>query len=114
MGHSMHNEPTFAITNLHGYAYDLRQTAADTLCPDNTSNIDEYINLNEMINLVKEKCLGFDDQDRPIINETVNEEIFEETSVWITNIGLSKLAGQDLIECAWDNKLNEMIFWKKT
>jgi len=27
------------------------------------------------------------------------------------NVGLAKLASKGLVECAWDNETNEMIFW---
>jgi hypothetical protein len=63
--------------------------------------------------MVHKQCLGFDNNDRPLLDENINEEIFENTVVWIHNVGLAKLAAQDLVECAWDDDTNEMIFWPK-
>jgi hypothetical protein len=103
----------YAIIDLDGYAVQMREAAAKSISSDNDDNLDEYISLKQMTNLVEEFCLGHDDEDRPLLNEETNEQIFEEAAIWIHNVGLAKLAARDLIECAWDNKANEMVFWQK-
>jgi len=108
-------EEVYAITDLNGYTLQIREAAANNLTENGASNddLDSYISIGQMINLVKNKCLGLDDNSRPMLNETVNRQIFEEVSVWIHNVGLAKLAAQDLVECAWDDEINEMVFWHK-
>jgi hypothetical protein len=109
----MKNE-VYAIVDLNGYVSQMREVAADSISENgHTDNLDSYISLDQMIGLVKSKCLGFDDNDYPLLNEEKNQQIFEDIAVWIHNIGLAKLAAQDLVECAWDNELNEMVFWQK-
>ena len=103
----------YAITNLDGYSDEMRKAAANALCEDATDNLDDYISLEQMKGLVEENCVGYDDEDRPLLNEEVNELIFEEATVWINNVGLAKLAGKDLIECAWDDETGDFIFWSK-
>lgn len=103
----------YAITNLEGYATQMRDAAAKSLSENHNDNLDDYISINQIVNLVKNECVGFDDEDRPLLDEDTNEKIFENTAVWIHNVGLAKLAAQDLVECAWDDKTNEMIFWAK-
>ncbi len=105
------NNDLYAITNLEGYVTEMRQAAANSLCSDSNDNLDEYITLHQMINLVKSECVGFDDNDRPLLNENANEKIYEHTVTWIHNVGLAKLAAKDLVQCAWDSINNEMIFW---
>ena len=102
----------YAIIDLSGYVSQMREAAAKTIC-DNTDDVDDYISLDQMIGLVKESCLGFDDEERPLLNEDANETIFDNTVTWIHNVGLAKLAAQDLVECAWSDEDNEMIFWAK-
>ena len=87
--------------------------AAKSLSENHNDNLDEYVSIDQIINLVKNECVGFDDENRPLLDEDTNEKIFENTAVWIHNVGLAKLAAQDLVECAWDDKSNEMIFWAK-
>ena len=108
------SESVYAITDLEGYATKMRTLAAENISPDNNDNLDDYISIKEIISLVKEKCLGFDDNNRPLLDETSNEKIFEDVSVWIHSMGLVKLASKDLIDCAWDDTTNQMIFWPKT
>lgn len=105
------DEELYAITNLDGYANEMRQAAAYSLSSSSEDNLDDYISLDQMINLVKSECVGFDDYDRPLLNEDANEKIYESTVTWIHNVGLAKLAAKDLVQCAWDDKTNEMVFW---
>lgn len=104
------DEELYAITNLEGYAREMREAAANSFS-ESHDDIDTYISLNQMINLVKSECVGFDDEARPLLNETANEKIYESTVTWINNVGLAKLAAEGYVECAWDSKNNEMIFW---
>jgi hypothetical protein len=101
----------YAITDIQGYAAEVRKAAADSLSSDCEDNLDEYINISQMINLVKNECVGFDDNNRPLLNEDANEKIYISTVTWIQNVGLARLAAQNLVECAWDNDSNEMVFW---
>lgn len=103
----------YAITDVEGYATQMREAAAHSICENHTDDIDSYISLSQMINLVKSQCLGFDDEKRPLLDEDTNEKIFEDAAIWIHNVGLAKLAAQDLVECAWDDNVNDMIFWAK-
>jgi len=105
------NNDIYAIVNLEGYAREMRDCAAKSLCDNFDDNLDEYISIAQMINLIKDQCVGFDDNSRPLLNEDTNEKIYESTVSWIHNVGLAKLASKGLIECAWDNKENSMIFW---
>ena len=103
----------YAIIDVDGYVSQMREAAAKSISTENEDNLDQFITLKEVRNLLEEFCLGHDEQDRPLLDEDTNEKIFEETAIWIHNIGLAKLASQDLVECAWDNTTNEMVFWQK-
>lgn len=108
------NEEIYAIVDLNGYVSQMREAAAQSISDNSVNdNLDQYISLDQMIGLVKNHCLGFDDSEHPLLNEESNQKIYEETAIWIHNIGLAKLAAQDLVECAWDDELNEMVFWNK-
>lgn len=108
------SKEVYAIVDLNGYVSQMREVAAQSISENSSEdNLDSYISLDQMVGLVKSHCLGFDDNEYPLLNEEANEKIFEEAATWIHNIGLAKLAAQDLVECAWDDKLNEMVFWQK-
>jgi len=107
-------EELYSINNINGYVSQMREAAANSISENSDEdNLDDYISIDQMIGLVKSNCLGYDDNDYPILNEDHNQKIFEEASVWIHNVALAKLAAQDLVECAWDDELNEMVFWQK-
>jgi hypothetical protein len=101
----------YAITDIEGYVLEMRMAAAQSLVNDIEENLDDFISIGQMINLVKNECVGFDDKSRPLLDEDANERIYENTVIWIHNVGLAKLAAKGLVECAWDEKNNEMVFW---
>lgn len=103
----------YAIIDLDGYVTQIREAAAKSISDSNEDNLDDYISLNQIIGLVNERCKGFDEENRPLLDEATNELVFEDTAIWIHEVGLAKLAAQDLVECAWDDESNEMIFWRK-
>lgn len=108
------NEEVYAITNIEGYVSQMREAAANSISENSSQDdLNDYISIDQMIGLVKSNCIGYDDHNHPLLNEENNQKIFEEASIWIHNVGLAKLAAQDLVECAWDDKLNEMVFWSK-
>lgn len=103
----------YSIVDLSGYAFQMRKAAASSLCDNYSDDLNDYISVDQIIGLVKEECIGFDDQDRPLVNEKINGNIFDKAIIWIHNVGLARLASKNLIECAWDDKMNEMVFWTK-
>jgi hypothetical protein len=104
----------YAITDLDGYATQMRDAAAKSLTDNSCEdNLDDFMSISQLVNLVKSECLGFDDENRPLLDEDINEKIFETTAIWIHNVGLAKLAAKDLVECAWDDECNDMVFWIK-
>lgn len=107
------SQEVYTITDLDGYISQMRTAAAKSLSDSDEDNLDDYISVGQMKNMINNVCLGFDHEDRPLLNEQANEKIFEDTAVWIHNVGLAKLAAQDLVECAWDDESNDMVFWVK-
>ena len=108
------SDQVYAITDIEGYVSQMRQVAAENISENSDQdNLDDYISIGQMIGLVKSNCLGYDDKNRPLLNEKQNEIIFAETTTIIHNVGLAKLAAKDIVECAWDDELNEMVFWHK-
>lgn len=107
------SDEVYAIIDLDGYATQIREAAANSLSDGTEENLDDFISLSQIINMVKTECIGYDNNDRPLLNESVNEKIYEDTAIWIHNVGLAKLAAKDLVECAWDNECNDMVFWIK-
>lgn len=107
------SDEVYAIINLEGYAAQMRSAAAKSLGDDPEDQLDDFISIDQIINMVNDNCLGFDEENRPMLNEDANEKIFEDTAIWIHNVGLAKLAALDLVECAWDSELNDMVFWAK-
>jgi len=101
----------YALTDLQGYAKQLRYAVGESISKNNQENLDDYISIGQIINLVNDHCLGYDEMNRPILDEETNEDIFQEVLSWFHNIALSKLASKGLIECAWDDDKQEMIFW---
>ena len=108
------SDQVYSIYDVNGYVSQMREAAAKSISEKSSNNdLDTYITIDQMIGLVKSNCLGYDENNNPLLNENSNEKIYEDAAVWIHNAGLAKLSANDLVECAWDDKLNEMVFWQK-
>lgn len=103
---------SFIINNLTKLAMSIRKNAALSFSEDYTENLDNFISIGQMEILILNHAIKNDDGSL-ILDEQGYEDIFDETRIWIYNIGLAKLAAEDKVECAWDDESNEMIFWTK-
>jgi hypothetical protein len=104
-------EPLYSITDLENYAIYLRDSAASSFSEDYTENLDDFISVKQVINLIKKRSVGVDDEGNLLINSDAFDDTFDDIRVWLYGVGLAKLSANGTIDCAWDNDLNQMIFW---
>jgi hypothetical protein len=102
----------YLIINLEKYANYMRKKAAFSYCENQTENLEEFITTHQVCGLINELSIGNDESGKLLINENGCEKLLEAIKIRIYNCGLSKLAAAGTLECAWDEKTNEMIFWK--
>ena len=103
----------YSVLDLSAYAEQMRDSAAKSIKENYAENLDDYININQVYAIIYKEAVLLDEESRCVLDEEANERIYDSIRVWIHNTSLSKLAASDLVECAWDNKLNEMVFWTK-
>lgn len=103
------------IMNLEKYAEHIRKSAAQSFAKgeklDEKEDLNEYVTINQVCQMVAENALGMDEESHYLINDDGYEVLLKQIKTRIYNSGLSKLAAKDLIECAWDSKKKTMIFW---
>ena len=101
----------YSILDLDGYADAVRNEAASSYASNYTENIEEFITLEQTKSLVESYSLGTDDDGYNVIDTDTHFDILEDISKWIFNVGLAKLAASNKLECAWDDSVNDMVFW---
>ena len=101
----------YVIDDINGFAYHIRDNVAKSFTETYTENLDEFISIQQIINLVASKSKRKDKEGKFIINENIFNDIFDDIRIWLYEVGLARLAGKNLLECAWDSDANEMIFW---
>lgn len=102
---------TYSIMDLAGYASSIREGAAKSYTETYTENLDEFISIQQIIGLIKNHNVGKDEDGNYLITEDNFNDIFEEVRNILYSVGLARLAAKGLIECAWDDETNDMIFW---
>lgn len=102
---------SYSIIDLAGYAKAMRDGAASSFEKDYTENLDEFITIGQVINMIKKNNLGLDEEGNYLINEDIFEDVFNNIRTWLYEVGLCKLAARGFVDCAWDNDSNEMVFW---
>ena len=101
----------FCILNLEKYADFVRKKAAASFSKNYNNDIDGFMTIAQAVAMVKENSIGTDEEKRYLIDDESYEELFDAMKTRIYNSGLSKLAAMNYLECAWDDKKNEMVFW---
>lgn len=102
-----------AIVNLDKYAAYIRKRAARSFSEDYGEDLNDFITIKQTSDMIIENSLGKDEKGLYLISESSHKKLFEQIRLRIYNAGLSKLASKDMLECAWDDKKGEMVFWAK-
>lgn len=101
----------YSITDLDGYAASIRDGVAQSFIENYNENLDEYITIEQVKGIIIGYSLGQDEDDNYLINAEVFNDTFDDVREWFYEAGLSKLAAKGIIECAWDDDTNQMVFW---
>lgn len=102
---------SYSIIDLEGYAKAMRDGAASSFEKEYTENLDEFISIGQIINMIKKNNLGLDEEGNYLINEDIFEDVFNNIRTWLYEVGLCKLAAKGFVDCSWDDDSNEMVFW---
>jgi len=102
---------SYSIIDLEGYAKAMRDGAASSFEKDYTENLDDFITIPQVINMIKKNNLGLDNEGNYLINEEIFDDVFNDIRDWLYGVGLAKLASKGFVDCSWDDDANEMVFW---
>jgi hypothetical protein len=102
---------SYVINNLEQYAESIRKNAALSFSENYDEDLDLYITISQVCQMVEQNAIGIDEEDRYIIDEESYDTTFDQIRTRLYNIGLARLAASGEIECAWDSDANEMVFW---
>jgi hypothetical protein len=105
-------EETLSVVDMEGYIEHLATFLCKEFAPQATSK-DVYVfcSPKQIESIIHDSCLGFDENDNPIINAKIYAQICDSIFRTVQNASLSKLASDGYLECAWDDDLNDMVFW---
>lgn len=109
----MEDDTIYSINDLDGYAASIREGVAQSFVENYNENLDEYITIDQVKNLIIGYSLGQDEDDNYLINSEVFNDTFDDVREWFYEAGLSKLAAKGVLECAWDDDADQMVFWVK-
>tara|TARA_B100000902_G_C27316293_1_gene921546 strand:+ start:3654 stop:4034 length:381 start_codon:yes stop_codon:yes gene_type:complete len=102
----------FSIKKLDEMSDIIRENAATSLAETySSSQLDKFVTINQIENLIIEHSFGTDDQGQYIIDIEVFQDVFDSVRNMIYQSALSKLAASGTIESAWDTDKDKMVFW---
>ena len=101
----------YCITDLNGYCEIVRDSVARSFCEEYKENLDNYISLEQVKNLIKKNSSGKNENGQYIINPEIFDNTFDELRQWLYSVSLAKLASSGIIEVAFDQKKNDFTFW---
>ncbi len=103
--------PKYVIEDLEGFAKHIRENVAKSFTETYEENLDEFISINQIIKIVEENTKNKNEKGQFIITGKKFDNIFDSIRVWMYEVGLARLAAKDIVQCAWDDENNEMVFW---
>lgn len=108
----MKNE-TFCITNIDGYIGTLVSNVAEEMAvsAEDRSEICDFITKAQVLTIIEEQCLGYTENNEPVIDNESHTKIIETIICSVQNTVLAQLASEGFLDCAWDDELNDMVFW---
>ena len=106
------NNDAYIINDLESLSKNIRKNVSLTFTQSNQDNLDEYITIKQIIELIYQHS-DITNNGSVILDEIGYDNIFEAVRIRIYNAGLSKLAANGYVECAWDDDSNTMVFWSK-
>ena len=101
----------YVITKMEKFCKAIITEAANGLSQKQNGNINDFITIEQCKQIVESQCDIAEDTGEYTINEKSYWNIITKVSEQIYQSALSKLAADDIIECAWDDDANKMIFW---
>ena len=110
---------TYSITDSLEFARIMRNCAAESLSEEYTgeaksysdAELDGIATLSQIESIITDHSIGSDENDQDIIDTEIFNNIFDETRNLIYQSAMSQLAAKGLVECAWDDEENKMVFW---
>ena len=102
---------SYSVIDLEGYAKAMRDGAASSFEKDYTENLDDFITIPQLLNMIKKNNRRLDNEGNYLINEEIFDDVFNDIRDWLYGVGLAKLASKGFIDCSWDDEANEMVFW---
>jgi hypothetical protein len=105
-------EELLSVIDMEGCIDHLAGSIAEEYSPGaKPEDVFIFCSRQQIESIINESCLGFDENDNPIINREIYAEICDNICQTVQNASLAKLASEGYLECAWDNDLNDMVFW---
>jgi hypothetical protein len=101
---------SYVINDLSQLALSIRKNAALSFSETHTEDLNMFITQHQVEQIILNHT-SVNEEDMLVMHEDQYDSIFDEVREWIYQVGLSKLAAEDKIQCAWDNDSNSMIFW---
>ena len=110
---------SYSITDSLEFAKIMRNCAAESLSEEYTGeaksytdeDLDSIVTLSQVESIISEHSLGVDEDNQEIIDTDIFNNIFDATRNIIYQSAMSQLAAKGLVECAWDDEENKMVFW---
>lgn len=102
----------YTISDMNGMIDHILQEVAEYFnTNEDVEEILSYCSTNEIEVIIKDNSVGEDASGRSIITIESYNQIIDDVISRIESAVLAKLASEGHLECAWDDELNDMVFW---
>lgn len=104
-------DAVYKVKDLEEYCKSIAKRTSEEFDVENWKEILDYISLEQIEQIARDFSLGESDDGFLIINEEKYLLAIEEVLTRVQSLIIAKLASEGFLECAWDDEINDMVFW---
>lgn len=98
----------YEIQNINKFAKSLGKMVAKDI-GFSQAELKKYIKVSNIKNLIIQYCNGRN-KDKLTIDEENTSRVCNEIFDWLVGADLARLAAEDILDCYWDDSMNQMVF----
>lgn len=98
----------YEINNINKFAKSLGKIVAKDI-GFSQEELKKYIKVSNIKNLILQYCNGRR-RGKLTIDENNTSRVCQEIFSWLIGADLARMAAEDILDCYWDDKQNQMVF----
>jgi hypothetical protein len=105
------DDKPYAVTDIRKYRSMIAKEVADLFGIKDPVEVFNFITSEQMSKIIDEGCLGHTEDGLVVVSANVHIKITNNIYNFVQSGVLAKMASDGILECAWDDQQQDMVYW---